>query len=279
MKPTEEDESRGDRTTTKSVPMELEKPTRPALQHGSSSGSGVQRNDATSIGATRFADEKPPEVPDVEMGAEEPCAAQGQAGKDDHGEICVLEAEDGVYDETLGTSTHPAETSGEKATDEDIMATEERNRLKTLGRTYRAPSVDQLIPLYTHSCVARTFFLHTARAHCICAHPHIFMRVHIHAWLKREKSVCNAHVVSLHLALSILVSHPSLLFLDGHFETIPDFDVYDFLAELNPTQKRGSGALPHEHRGVWLPGQVRSHHNLSGICTATRPMNHWMNDW
>ena len=42
MKPTEEDESRGDRTTTKSVPMELEKPTRPALQHGGSSESGAQ---------------------------------------------------------------------------------------------------------------------------------------------------------------------------------------------------------------------------------------------
>ena len=52
----------------------------PATQHGGSSGSGVQRNDAPSIGATRVADEKPTEAPDVEMGAD-----PGQAGKDDHG--------------------------------------------------------------------------------------------------------------------------------------------------------------------------------------------------
>ena len=30
-------------------------------------------------------------------------------------EICVLEAQDDVYDETSGTPTNPAETSGENA--------------------------------------------------------------------------------------------------------------------------------------------------------------------
>ena len=68
MKPKEEEEEpRGGRTTTKSVPM----PTGPASQHWSSNGLGVQRNDATSTEETRVADEKPPDVPDVEMGAED----------------------------------------------------------------------------------------------------------------------------------------------------------------------------------------------------------------
>ena len=66
-------------------------------------------------------------------------------------EICVLEAQDDVYDETAGTPTNPAETSGEKkATDEDVVApevTEELNRLKTLGRAHKTPSVDELLPL------------------------------------------------------------------------------------------------------------------------------------
>ena len=79
---------------TKSVPMELEKPTGPAVQHGGSSGSGVQRNDATSIGATRFDDEKLPEVPDVEMFAEEQCAAKVKRAKTIMGlEMCVQEAQ------------------------------------------------------------------------------------------------------------------------------------------------------------------------------------------
>ena len=70
-------------------------------------------------------------------------------------EICVLEAQDDVYDETPRTPTNLAETSGENATDDDIVApevTEKLNRLKTLGRIYIAPSVDQLRPLmYVYS--------------------------------------------------------------------------------------------------------------------------------
>ena len=118
MKPKQEEEPRGGRTTTKSVPMESEKPTGPATQHGGSSGSGVQRNDATSTGAMQAADEKPPEAPDVEMGAEDPCEAQVKRAKTIMGlEICVLEALDDVYDGSPGTPTNPAETSGDEATD------------------------------------------------------------------------------------------------------------------------------------------------------------------
>ena len=76
------------------------------------------------------------------MGAEDPCEAQVKRAKTIMGlEICVLEAQDDVDDETPGT---PAETSGENATDEDAVApevTEELNRLRTLGRACKAPSM------------------------------------------------------------------------------------------------------------------------------------------
>ena len=97
-------------------------PSRPATQYGSSSGSGVQRKDATSTGAMQAADEKPPEAPDVETGAEDSCEAQVKRAKTIMGpEMCVVEAQDDVYDETPGTPTNPAETSGENATDEDVV--------------------------------------------------------------------------------------------------------------------------------------------------------------
>ena len=70
-------------------------------------------------------------------------------------EMCVLEAQDEFYDETAGTSTNLAETSGENATDEDVVAPEvtgELKLLKTLGRAYNAPNVDELMPLrYVYS--------------------------------------------------------------------------------------------------------------------------------
>ena len=52
MKPAEVGEPRSGHTTTKSVPMELEKPTGP-VHHGGSSGSGIQRDDAARTGTTR----------------------------------------------------------------------------------------------------------------------------------------------------------------------------------------------------------------------------------
>ena len=74
------------------------------------------------------------------MGAEDLCEAKVKRAKTIVGlEICVLEAQDEVYD-APGTPTNPAETSGEKATDEDVVAPE-------LGRAHKAPSVDELTPL------------------------------------------------------------------------------------------------------------------------------------
>ena len=80
MKPAEVDEPRGGHTTTKSVAMELEKPTG-SVHHGGSSGSGIPRDDATRTGATRNADARPLEATDVEMNAEDPCAAQVKRAK------------------------------------------------------------------------------------------------------------------------------------------------------------------------------------------------------
>ena len=76
--------------------------------------------------------------------------------------------------------------------------------------------------------------------------------------------VCSAHVISLHLALSGLTFHPPSL--------LTDFDILDFLAELFPTRKRGSSALPHERRGVWLLGRSHALHTLSPKCGLTSLM-------
>ena len=72
---------------------------------------------------------------------------------------------------------------------------------------------------------------HLSHAHFsqfVCAHSHILMRVHIHAWPKScPKGVSCTCVIPLHLAYPLLVIHPSLLFLHGHFETHPDYDFTD----------------------------------------------------
>ena len=107
--------------------------------------------------------------------------------------------------------------------------------------------------VYTHSAVARTIFF--------CAHPHIFMRVYVHAWLQVSwKGLLHAHAVDLHLAFSVscFTRHPCC----SCTITSTPLSRPHSLAELCPTQKRGSSALPHEHRGVWRFGQVRSPHRI-----------------
>ena len=102
--------------------------------------------------------------------------------------------------------------------------------------------------------VARTFFL--TQFLCVTYKP---------SRTRMAQGVCSAHVISLHLTLSIFMFHPpSLLFPGGHFETthLPDFDVVDFLAELFPTRKRRSSTLPYERRGVWLLGRSHALHRL-----------------
>ena len=66
-------------------------------------------------GATRNADARLLEATDVEMNAEDPCAAQVKRAKTIMGlEICVLEALDDVFDELPETPTNLAGTPGEK---------------------------------------------------------------------------------------------------------------------------------------------------------------------
>ena len=120
------------------------------MHHGGSSGSGIQRDDAPRTGATRNADTRPLEATDVEMNAEDPCAALVKRAKTIMAlEICVLEALDDVFDETPETPTNLAGTPSENETDEDVVSpevTEELNRLKTLGRPSTAPTVDEPMP-------------------------------------------------------------------------------------------------------------------------------------
>ena len=127
--------------------MGSEKPTGPATQHGGSSGSGVQRNDAASPVVTRSADEELPEGPDIVTDAEDSCEAQVKRARTIIGlDVCVLEAPDDVYDEAVGITTNLTEMCGECAADEDVAApevTEELNRLKTFGRSYRETIVDE----------------------------------------------------------------------------------------------------------------------------------------
>ena len=84
------------------------------------------------------------------MNAEDPCAAQVKRAKTIMClEFCVLEALDDVFDEPPETLTNLTGTHGENETFEDVVSpeeTEELNRLKTLGRPYTAPSVDELMP-------------------------------------------------------------------------------------------------------------------------------------
>ena len=69
-------------------------------------------------------------------------------------------------------------------------------------------------------------------------------RHRVHAWLK----VCAVRMS--YLALSILMFHPSSLL----FPSAPSS------SNCARPRKRGSSALPHERRGVWLPGRSDALH-------------------
>ena len=129
MNKTQEEEPRSGRTTTKLVPMGSEKPTGPAMQHGGSSGSGVQRNDAASSVVTRSDDEELPEVLDIVMDAEDSCKAQVKRARMIMGlDVCVLEALHDVYEKAAGITTNPTEMCGEYAADEEVAALEVMSR-------------------------------------------------------------------------------------------------------------------------------------------------------
>ena len=139
------------RTTTKLVHRwDQRKLTGPATQHGGSSGSDVQRNDAASSVVTRSADEELPEGLDIVMDVEDSCEAQVKRARTIIGlNVCVLEATDDVYDKAAGITTNLTVTCGEYAADEYVAApevTEELCRLKTFGGSHREPIVDEAMP-------------------------------------------------------------------------------------------------------------------------------------
>ena len=87
--------------------------------------------------------------------------------------------------------------------------------------------------LYTHSSVARTFLWCTYIARTLRTFLCVFFTCMAHG--SRVSAMRMSSSLS-HLTFSFLMFHPSLLllFLDGHFETTPgydltDFDVHDFL--------------------------------------------------
>ena len=106
--------------------------------------------------------------------------------------------------------------------------------------------------VYTHSAVARTIFCpHIRTSSCVCTYTHGSS-----VW----KGLLHAHAVDLHLAFSVscFTRHPCC----SCTITSTPLSRPHSLAELCPTQKCGSSALPHEHRGVWRFGQVRSPHRI-----------------
>ena len=69
---------------------------------------------------------------------------------------------------------------------------------------------------------------------------------------------------SIHLAFSLLMCHPSLLFLDGHFETTPDYDftndpVHTFLPHFPVLKAQDTHKSAHSSRslGTW-PSQMQT---------------------
>ena len=126
-----------------------------------------------------------------------------------------------------------------------------------------ATTVCTTVGVHTLTCLHAHFSAHSS---CTVILAHLHACAHTRMAQACQQGVCTC-VVSLHLAFSLLMSHSSLLFLHGHFETTPDLRPHwrsrpHVLAELSHNEKRRTCATPHMHREVWLPGQVRSKHRL-----------------
>ena len=72
----------------------------------------------------------------------------------------------------------------------------------------------------------------------------------------------------LQCACHISPSHPLYSHVSSAVRAVPAWPLRDHMpvctvfVELYPTRKRGSSALPHERRGVWLPGRSHALHSL-----------------
>ena len=82
-----------------------------------------------------------------------------------------------------------------------------------------ASSTTFLGSVYLHvECIPSTLYTHSV-SHAHCSDTFSLRGVQI-SITRMAQGGCGAHVISLHLTLSILMFHPpSLLFPDGHFET------------------------------------------------------------
>ena len=113
------------------------------------------------------------------------------------------------------------------------------------------------VPVHTLTCCTHNF-LHITRAHFVCAHPHIFMRLtHTHGSRSKLKVVCGAHVVS---SSRHLRSHVFVLAVLAGVTSRPTSPTHPSTRSCRtfPTPKRGSSAHSARGREIWPPGQVPS---------------------
>ena len=107
---------------------------------------------------------------------------------------------------------------------------------------------------------------HFSVAQFVCAHSHICMHVHTRMAQVSPKRC----VIPLHLAVSLLMIHPSLLFPHVHFETNPDYDFIDKpIHMILPYFSRPESARHAQLRScirckqrLWAP-KVRQDHTIS----------------
>ena len=105
--------------------------------------------------------------------------------------------------------------------------------------------------VHTLCCRTHIWSAHIRTSSCVCTYTH--------GSRLSKKVFAFVHVVYLRLAFSTLMFRPpSLLFPHGHFDTT--FPSAQSLPSF--IRPKAPSALPHERRGVWLPGQVRSPHRL-----------------
>ena len=92
-----------------------------------------------------------------------------------------------------------------------------------------------------------------SHAHCRCTFS---LRDVQTSRSRKAQGVCSVNVICLHLALCSHVS--SAVLVVPAWSLRHHIPVRTVFVELYPTQKRGSSALPHERRGVWLPDRSRT---------------------
>ena len=120
----------------------------------------------------------------------------------------------------------------------------------------RSPSFFKIISGF-HTHVVRRRCTHTpCRTHNFQTHfPCVAYRHRVRAWLK----VFAVRMSHLSMSPSPIPCSSTVFAVSAqsprHFVL-----VCTFLAELSPIRKRGSSALPHNRRGVWLPGRSDALH-------------------